>query len=124
MSRILTISVALAAFIAVPSLCVGGVIMHACECAAVSDCACERNCEQETECGHESGCSDDPCSVPVVSRREARTDWSETAQLPPLILEPAAGYAPSLAPRVGALLLESPCRRNVAFPAGDLPLLI
>lgn len=124
MARILTISVAVASFLVVPALCVGGVIMHACDCVKGTCCPPERDCNGRSGCGHESGCSDDPCSVRVV-RPERQNAVALT------VFHPAVSTAiilvtvtqPSVqTERAGTQ--EWPDGKKLPFRPNDLPLLI
>lgn len=44
--------------IVLPALCMGGMLVHDCECTI------------QSECGHEADCADDPCSDLSVTSRE------------------------------------------------------
>ncbi len=124
MGRILTISVLLGSLLAVPALCMGGVLTHACECASESPCPCEAGCEHDSGCGHEGECPDDPCSIRVI-RPERRADNVVTVSQPaistPIIL--SAVTLPS-AQGVRASAREWPNGKKLPFPSSDLPLLI
>jgi hypothetical protein len=48
---------ALFVLVALPSLCLGGALEHACF-----------SCPQEDECGHEADCVDDPCGTLATVR--------------------------------------------------------
>lgn len=124
MGRILTITVVLGSLLAVPALCVGGVITHACECDSAPPCTCETDCDHEAGCGHEGGCPDDPCSIRVIrpERQDkiAITDYQpavSTAILPTLLKQPSIKM-------VRADARELPGSRKLPFPPSDLPLLI
>ena len=96
------------ALVGQPSLCVGGVILHACDCA-------------EVECTHEEQCDDDPCVESVFPRPEQRSELtpdSDLAVLPPVQVTLSA--LPHLAWR-GAPI---PWVRNIPRPSSDLPLLL
>ena len=49
-------------FVALPSLCTLGVLVHACDC------------ESPTGCGHETECADDPCASVATPREETAGD--------------------------------------------------
>ncbi|MFQ5463667.1 MAG: hypothetical protein ACE5E5_13705 [Phycisphaerae bacterium] len=130
MGRILTISAVLGSLLALPTLCVGGVIAHACSCAAEATCHCSVDCEHECGrehqggCGHEGGCPDDPCSMRVV-RPERHDDGSVTVSrfaITATLIE--ADVKQSKAETVFPGLLKLPCTRKLPFPRSDLPLLI
>lgn len=124
MVKILTISVAVASFLAVPALCVGGVITHACECDSGCPCTGEADCGHEAGCGHEGGCPDDPCSIGVLRPERHGNDIvtpshpaASTAIIP-------AAERQSWAKSVCARVFELPCAGTLPFPPSDHPLLI
>lgn len=124
MFRTLMISVGAAWLLAVPALCMGGVITHDCECAAETACDCADDCNHELGCGHEGGCSDDPCSIPVLRTYRQGDDAVAAPQL-------ATGVSTSpnqgerlLVRALGADVSDSSRRSNRPYPPGDLPLLI
>ena len=122
--------------LAVPVLCMGGVITHACECASESadaresgcahqtDDGHETHCDHQTGCGHEGGCPDDPCSIGVL-RLERQGDDVVAASLPavptPIIL-PTVNQPLDRVRRAGEH--ESPSAKKLPFLASGLPLLI
>ena len=124
MVRILTISVALASFQVVPALCLGGVIRHACDCAAETACDCKADCNHESGCGHEGGCADDPCSIQVV--RTGRQSDDVVTVSPPVVSTTIIHIAvtqPSIQTE-GAGTRGWPGGKNLPLPSSDLPLLI
>ena len=124
MIKILAIFVAVASFLVVPALCMGGVIKHACECASETARACETEGEHESGCGHEGGCLDDPCSVRVV-RPERQSDDVVTVSQPEvsttIILTTVCQPSTRM---VRAGTHEWTGGRKLPFPSSDLPLLI
>ncbi len=144
MGRILTISILLASFLAIPALCMGGVITHACKCTSDPVCMCSSDCDhgsskdnhgnskgdhgdcehEETNCGHEGECPDDPCSVSII-RAERRADSVITMSHP--ALAPAFILISVTQPSTHTVSYDvhhwsDGC--NLPFPASDLPLLI
>ena len=118
------ISVAVASFLVVPALCIGGVITHACECASEFACACNTGCEHESGCGHESGCADDPCGIRVV-RPVRRGDDVVTVSTPAIFTTIiSTNLNTRSAQMVDAGTYESPGDKRLPFPSSDLPLLI
>jgi len=130
MGRALTISVLLGSLLAVPALCMGGVITHACACGSESPCPCDSGCDRESgcdhvpDCGHEGGCPDDPCSIRVV-RLERRVDTVVTvSQSPTSALIVVAATTQSPIPAVYASERRGLYGELPPFPLSDLPLLI
>lgn len=130
MGRILTISALLVSLLAIPAMCMGGVITHECECTSESVCACEGGCESEpgceheSDCGHEGGCPDDPCSIRVV-RPERRCDCVVTVAQP--TISPPIVFVSVVQPSVlvvGVGLYEWSGDKKPPFPPSDLPFLI
>lgn len=111
MVRGATVLTAVWALLALPALCVGGVIVHPCDCAATSGC------------GHEAACWTDPCNT-ITVRTEQQGDIGMPA--------PGAASVPvcwtvdlqvfAEAFRVDAS--ESPPCENLPYPRSDIPLLI
>lgn len=124
MGRKLTISILLVAQLAVPQLCVGGIISHACGCQEETVCQCDTACKHQSGCGHACDCFDDICHTLVL-----RTEQQDVALL--ITLTPAT--IASTIKCDGAYLvtrkihdprLKSHDRFNEPYPSGDLPLLI
>lgn len=124
MSRMLTISVVLGSFLAVPALCMGGVITHACECDSEFPCMCGTGCEHESECGHEGGCPDDPCGIRTVRSERQRDDFATVSQsaVPTTIILMAVTRP--LLQVLCSGMLEWLGGSKLPFPSSDLPLLI
>ncbi len=60
-------SLLVATLVGAPSLCMAGVVTHACDCATQRDCHHDDDCGHEDDgCHHEGDCPDDPCSVLAV----------------------------------------------------------
>lgn len=123
MVNIPTVSMAIIPLLVVPALCMGGVVVHDCECAAEITCSCETNCEHKTECGHEDECPGESCTIRVVSPQRqhdhigaARPDTSMA--LISSVVKQSRGES------VYARMLELPGTRELPFPPSDLPLLI
>lgn len=114
MGRYITISAAMWALLA-PILCLGGVLVHHCDC------------NTELACSHEGECPTDPCRVLV-----ARSSASRFAQ--PLV--EANTPAPQLALTTLTQLTvlrahqfkdhagQDPNIKRIPFPQSDAPLLI
>ncbi|MEK6675955.1 MAG: hypothetical protein AABZ47_09920 [Planctomycetota bacterium] len=78
-------------FVVMPALCVGGVLMHPCDCPHTGDL----DHQDKEGCGHESECATDPCGD-VVTRPDDQpgTDSSFHSDVivtvsPTLLLDPA-----------------------------------
>ena len=56
------------ALLLMPALCVGGVLMHPCECTHSEDA----DHPEESGCGHESHCAADPCGDIVTKPDETQ----------------------------------------------------
>ena len=124
MGRLLTISVLLGSLLAVPALCMGGVITHACECESDFPCTCETDCDHETGCGHEGGCPEDPCSIRVI-RPERQDDLVVTVSQ--LAVSTAILCTPLEQPSIQTVRADTselPGTKKLPFPPSDLPLLI
>ena len=110
----LAMVVALLALVALPGLCTGGILLHACDCG------------EADACGHESECSYDPCGTvvarvgPQIVRVEAPS-WITCVCFAhrgiPLDSRQAAQPEPGTFAR-------SSLAKTPGFPPGDLPLLI
>ena len=113
---------------AVPALCMGGVIVHACDCPtdACDDSANEsaRMPEQKDGCGHESACSNDPCAIWRAGRAESTTHLEMDFFLAPIPVGDPDLEAGGLAPAPRALIAETPSMTHLPYPPSDLPLLI
>ena len=114
MARRQTIGIFLAlwALLVLPVLCTAGMIGHACDCGL------------SAECGHETDCSDDPCNQLTARRSGQNNDVANTVPL--VVCSPS--FAVSV-PRKSSLDMrerfsERVSRRNLPYPACDLPLLI
>ena len=123
MAKVLITLAAVASFLVVPALCVGGMITHACDCPTDPP-ACHTDCGHEVGCGHEGECPDDPCSVRVVRPQRHNDDVvtiSHTVVSTSIIL--TAVTQPSLkTDRAGAQQWSGGGR--LPFLPGDLPLLV
>ena len=130
MTKILAIFVAVASFLAVPAMCMGGMISHACECASEIACLCETDCEHEPDCGHdgdcrhEGGCADDPCSVRVVlTQRQCDDVVTVSPPIPStMIILTAVSQTSTRLVRAGTH--EWAGGIKLPLPPSDLPLLI
>lgn len=97
----------------VPALCMGGVLLHPCDCC------------HEDDCGHEDACASDPCSEWVVRHDDFTHGFTETQPAP-------AGQANADPARISyddafrgeRRIPVAPPRPMLPFPASDLPLLI
>ena len=110
--RLATISILVWAFLAVPALCIGGVLLHACQCADVGDCA------------HEVACAEDPCGDLVV--RPDSSDGVDDAG--PRVVEKLPSFSEAtLKQPIAATSHPSSLPfpgQNLSLPPSDLPLLI
>ncbi|GJM24703.1 MAG: hypothetical protein DHS20C16_11180 [Phycisphaerae bacterium] len=134
MTKILAIFVAVASFLAVPAMCMGGMISHACECASEIACLCETDCEHEPDgghdgghdgdCRHEGGCADDPCSVRVVLTQRQGDDVVTVSQpiISNMIILTAVSQTSTRLVRAGTH--EWAGGITLPLPPSDLPLLI
>ena len=122
MRRIVAISFAVGWLLDVPTLCVSGLITHACECVDVLASPCDPGCGHEAGCHHENGCSDDPCSTPVVRNQRPRDGVDTT---PP---SPVPCVAFNTGPRSDQTIRSegrtSSRPQGLPFPPSDIPLLI
>jgi len=124
MIRVVTTCLAAALFLAVPVLCVGGMLEHACDCAEDACCPSECDCDGRSSCGHESGCTEDPCGFRVVrSERHnghaalaSHAAASSTILLTPVTPLAARSVCAGACPRLDGI--------HLPFPSSDLPLLI
>ena len=98
--------------IAMPALCVGGVVAHPCDCATPGGCI------------HEGDCDNDPCSVSAARVEKQTNDLGAPGAIA------SAGLA---CPTVGRDELAQPSLRDVFRPPSgsnlpyresDIPLLI
>ncbi len=111
--EISSILVVVLSVLVVPALCMGGVLLHPCDCC------------HEDDCGHEEACASDPCSEWVVRHDDFAPGFTKTRPAP-------AGQAcadPTRIPNEDAFRVERrlpavPSRPMLPFPASDLPLLI
>lgn len=103
-----------------PSLCMGGFIGHACDCASDRDSQLA-----DSDCRHEEGCDDDPCGRLSAATRQ-RAQASEAVLVYCVAEVDRAGsayaYVPSgcPSPRYSPILQE--VRRP--FAPSDIPLLV
>ena len=123
MGHMVTIAAALISLLIVPTLCVSGVITHACDCAEETCCAAECDCNRESDCRHETECPDDPCSIRVV-RTERQGDDVLGAPQPSTCVSTFDHETEQPGRTVFAGLTESPGRNNRPYPSSDLPLLV
>ncbi len=123
------------AFVAMPALCMGGVLGHPCEVAARC-CTHEGpdgggvGCDLQGSCQHEGDCRNDPCQLFVAARDSAaRCSSRDTFVVPPCTdcpLPSALAVMPALA---GGDALRPACVSALSLPAtlrhhSDLPLLV
>jgi len=66
MGRGITLFAGLWTFVALPSLCTAGVLVHPCDC------------ETPAGCSHEAECSDDPCNAVTPPREDSPSDQLAT----------------------------------------------
>ncbi len=111
-----------------PTLCVGGVLQHAC---ADHDEGCdeheksheESGCPQTGECEHESDCGSDPC-VGTVARFERSDDSVSSPALQPFALADLLNEAAPAA-SLARVAVDTPTRDfRLRIHSSDLPLLI
>ena len=93
--------------LAVPALCVGGALLHPCECGAAIGCA------------HEEQCSEDPCSDLLVLPGTA-SDHLQTA----VAASSACSFCPLFFPETPAVALSLLAIANLPCPTSALPLLL
>ena len=105
--RISCILVVVLSVLVVPALCMGGVLLHPCECC------------HEDECGHEDACASDPCPEWVVRNDDFTHDVTEDqpSAAPAQILNDEACF-------IERRLSAAQTRPVLPFPASDIPLLI
>ena len=109
MMRLAAISFTVCAILAMPVLCMAGVLLHPCQCG------------ESIACGHEINCTADPCSDAVRSGSSPRSDD---------LASPTAAEIPGLPgfALVQCLLVQSHSTwlflREKNLPASDLPLRI
>lgn len=124
MGRTVTIAFVIGSLLAVPALCVGGVIVHSCESRMeVACCPSPCDCDNHSGCGHENECSDDPCSV-FVLRPEHQCGDAVVAQLSvSSAIVGVVATQPSI-PIKRTDVYRWPVGKNRPRPLCDLPLLI
>lgn len=109
MSRVVLV-ITLWTFLALPSLCQAGWLVHACDQHSSSGC------------GHEGDCSDDPCAK-SISASVPRTDTVDSTPQPAVMIpvQDRAILSPSAQVNGASLrrMLQEP-----PAPGGGLPLLI
>lgn len=112
MVRGVTIAAVFWAVLAMPALCLGGIVVHACGCGGA------------VQCGHESACWNNPCGQTVVRDESQELDVDIAVSLP------AADWCfPPLDADLSAegaheSLSGFPSRRNLPNARSDIPLLI
>ena len=110
MVRHATIVASFWAVLAVPALCMGGLIMHACDCG------------DTIQCGRESACWNDSCGQ-IIARRESQLPDVDIA-----VSTPAADWHLPLLDADIEQVHESIrllCSRiNLPYPTSDIPLLL
>ncbi|MCH7789758.1 MAG: hypothetical protein IH940_09995 [Acidobacteria bacterium] len=113
MGRCQSLLVALWAVIAAPALCLGGVLLHECECGSAQTCA------------HEGDCASDPCGAltvrtprPIVVGSDEATMATHVATAPSDFLgtDPLASLT--------MLPAQRPSVATLPFPPSDRPLRI
>jgi hypothetical protein len=124
-----TTKILLIAWVAmVPALCLGGVLVHPCECPVegCEDSANELGCvpEEKDGCGHESSCSGDPCAMLRVGQTAFAADLEMTLFVAPISIHDADIEIDRLAQAPGVRSAETPPRTSLPYPPSDLPLLI
>ena len=58
------------ALVLMPALCVGGVLMHPCDCPHSQDA----DHQEKESCGHEAECATDPCGTVVTRPSDGHDD--------------------------------------------------
>jgi hypothetical protein len=101
------------ALVALPALCTGGFVAHACDCAS------------EALCEHEVGCEDDPCSN-LSAITGQRSDGSDMLPLPMTeeLSWPATTELLGSLEQTGVLLYRYGERPCLPFAPSDIPRLI
>lgn len=113
---------ALFVLVAVPSLCAGGLLEHACvSCPDAEACdGGEPACDHDDVCEHEEACLDDPCGV------AATTPVGALAVVPlvPVHLDPGwAAPAPGIDPALPPAPRVTPgAPPNLPYDPSDRPL--
>ena len=134
LSRKLILVPACWAFVAMPALCMGGVLGHPCEVAAAC-CSHEGRdgggvgCDLQGSCQHENDCHNDPCQLFVAAKDGgARCSGRDTFAVPPRIDCPLPS-ALAVMPDIVGRPVRPVCGGSPALPAtprhqSDLPLLV
>lgn len=124
MRQVVTIFAVLSSLLLVPALCVGGVLIHACDCMVETCCLPDTGTHDQSGCGHESGCCDDPCDMRVV-RTEHRIEQMVAAPRPMVCSLMCMDAGKQLLVWAKRLDLQESRRTNCQpYPSSDLPLLI
>lgn len=119
------------ALLALPLICTGGYLTHACECVVETEadcctdaCGCGEGADES--CNHETECGQDPCGADVITRHDdASTAMSQALAQSVVLVATVQAETLGLSPDATV----SPPRRHAAgkqlpFPESDLPLLI
>ena len=111
--RSCSILLAVWALVLLPTLCAGGLIAHACDCA------------RDAVCQHETGCDVDPCSE-LSAATVKRSDRSEVALMHSVVEFRLPTSAYEGGPLGHALHASHPTgeRLHLPFAPSDVPLLI
>lgn len=113
MGRCQSLLVVLWAVIAAPALCLGGVLLHECECGSAQ--ACE----------HEGDCASDPCGELTVRPHRLIVVGSDQATMATHVA-PASSDSLVADPLTSLTLLpaQRPSAATLPFPPSDRPLRI
>ena len=113
LGRLMVLFAGVWTFVALPSLCTSGVLVHACDC------------ESSTGCGHETECADDPCASVAPPREETAGDHLVSllldSPLEPLAMDAGGeGLMPACDMPMDSLFFV----RDVPVFRSDIPFLI
>ena len=97
---------------AMPALCVGGVVEHPCDCATPGGCS------------HEGDCDNDPCSGSTARVERQTDDGSTPSPVVPLGSACVTVTSDVLAQPLLADVFRPPSGPNLACRESDIPLLI
>ncbi len=124
MSRWVVSLVVLWALVAVPPLCMAGVLTHACDCAEESCCppGCASN--DEAGCRHEGGCLDDPCTMRAIRTERHGDEVDETLLLTSIVSTCFDEDRPHWARALHITAYELSAGSKLPYPPSDVPFLI
>ena len=99
------------ALLAVPALCLGGYVAHACVCGTTA------------ECGRENACTDDPCGV-LIARENPQDRDIDIAVAAPAAESDLSVVVPDCFAAQGRRWISPlPLRANLPYHGSDTPLL-